>query len=254
MGDVVQLAAVEPDDVDEYDDDEQRVAADQAFIAATWPTEWRTVTEARKSRNTIILGLNRKGWAQRRIADAVECSYQTVNRVLSQSVTNGEEVHKDPRGGDRTRTTPLPASPRTPPSPRPAPAETPDRPAVRRSTPPRGPADDAPPSPRPRQEEEWKPIMTRVVIANDLPYTSPSTDYKTALRDILAFSARDWAEERDTAAIWAIVFGWGSDDPDEDDDLDEDAWDDVAAKHGWKPSYVAHLKALHEQFKGANNA
>lgn len=85
-----------------------------------------------------------------------------------------------------------------------------------------------------------------MIIANDLPYQAEQADlrgFRDAIRDVLAFSARDWAEERDTAYIYAIVFGWGS-----PDDPETDAWDEIAAKHGWDPALVADLKRLHSEF------
>lgn len=68
-------------------------------------------------------------------------------------------------------------------------------------------------------------------------------DPREALRDMLAFSARDWAENKTDAWLWGIVFGWDSEEP------DEDAMDEVAHKHHWTDTDVARLRKLHENFE-----
>lgn len=90
-----------------------------------------------------------------------------------------------------------------------------------------------------------------VIFANELPYNDPPPDYRDGLRNLLAFSARDWSEERDTAYIYAIVFGW---DADPEDPEDQGAWESIAAQHGWSDQLVEHLKAMRAQFDASDPA
>lgn len=53
------------------------------------------------SRDDQILALNRQGFSQRVIAEAVECDQKTVSNVLRNFSSNGEPVRKDSRGGAR---------------------------------------------------------------------------------------------------------------------------------------------------------
>lgn len=83
----------------------------------------------------------------------------------------------------------------------------------------------------------------RHVIANDIPYSSVQTNPLKALSDLLAFSSRDWGEERDTAWLYGIVCGWDG------DEGDESAMPEVAAKFGWADDRIARLRALHRNFE-----
>lgn len=69
-------------------------------------------------------------------------------------------------------------------------------------------------------------------------------DPRQALRDLLSFSSRDWAQVKGDAWLWGIVFGWDG----EDDDGEGSAMDEVAARHGWDEHDVARLRRLHENF------
>ena len=86
---------------------------------------------------------------------------------------------------------------------------------------------------------------TRVVFANDLPYTNGQDDPLQAIGDTLAFAVDDWSGSRAKAWIYGIVLGWDSD----DDDTEEGAMGDLAERHGWSDEQVARLRALHERFK-----
>lgn len=80
-----------------------------------------------------------------------------------------------------------------------------------------------------------------------MPKTYRDTDDpRQALRDLLAFSSRDWAAVKGDAWLWGIVFGWDSDD-DDDDGLN--AMTEVAARHRWDEHDVARLRRLHENFE-----
>lgn len=57
----------------------------------------------------------------------------------------------------------------------------------------------------------------------------------------IAFDVRDWAEDRRSAWIYAIVFGWDY----------EDAWDEVAKKFGWDDKDQQRAKKMHEQWERA---
>lgn len=83
----------------------------------------------------------------------------------------------------------------------------------------------------------------RHVIANEIPYASVQADPLRALNDLLAFSSRDWGEERDTAWLWGIICGWDG------DEGDESAMPEVAAAFGWTDEQVEQLRALHHSFE-----
>jgi hypothetical protein len=91
------------------------------------------------------------------------------------------------------------------------------------------------------------PEHTNVLIGNNIPYTEPQEDPVEALRDTLAFSSRDWADERDLAWIYGIVCGWGSDPDDPDDDID--CHPELAQRFGWDASATARLRRLHARFE-----
>lgn len=71
-------------------------------------------------------------------------------------------------------------------------------------------------------------------------------DPRQALRDLLAFSSRDWASVKGDAWLWGIVFGW---DAPYDDEDDPGAMDQVAARHHWDEHDIARLRRLHANFE-----
>ena len=54
----------------------------------------------------------------------------------------------------------------------------------------------------------------------------------------IAFDVRDWSEDRRSAWIYAIVYGWGY----------EDSWDEVSKKFGWDEEDRKRANVLHEQW------
>ena len=54
----------------------------------------------------------------------------------------------------------------------------------------------------------------------------------------IAFDVRDWSEDRRSAWIYAIVFGWEY----------EDSWDEVAKKFGWDEEDHKRANMMHEQW------
>ena len=60
----------------------------------------------------------------------------------------------------------------------------------------------------------------------------------------IAFDVRSWSEDRRSAWIYAIVFGW-------DDEDSEDAWDEVAKKFGWDEEDHKRAKMMHKQWEKA---
>lgn len=64
-----------------------------------------------------------------------------------------------------------------------------------------------------------------------------------SLRDVLAFSGRDWGNGRDLAWLWGIIHGWDDDSP------EYSAMDEQARTHGWDDSEVARLRHLHGLFR-----
>jgi len=80
---------------------EQLVSEARQWLETNMPGD---VKAAREARNRMILALNQQGYTQRVIADAVECSQYTVNRVLiGFQSKHGHEIIKDSRGGARQR-------------------------------------------------------------------------------------------------------------------------------------------------------
>ena len=57
----------------------------------------------------------------------------------------------------------------------------------------------------------------------------------------IAFDVRDWSEDRRSAWIYAIVFGWDY----------EDSWDEVAKKFGWDEEDRKRANMMHEQWINA---
>lgn len=55
---------------------------------------------------------------------------------------------------------------------------------------------------------------------------------------IIAFDSRDWAEDRRSAAIYAIVFGWG-----------DEAYTELQNKFKWSDEAVKRLKKFHEEWE-----
>lgn len=54
----------------------------------------------------------------------------------------------------------------------------------------------------------------------------------------ITFDVRDWSEDRRSAWIHAIVFGWDY----------EDSWDEVAKKFGWDEEDRKRANMMHEQW------
>ena len=54
----------------------------------------------------------------------------------------------------------------------------------------------------------------------------------------IAFDVRDWSEDRRSAWIYAIVFGWDY----------EDSWDEVVKKFGWDEEDRKRANMMHEQW------
>ena len=86
-----------------------------------------------------------------------------------------------------------------------------------------------------------------IIFGNDIPFTEPQIDPHEALRDALAFSADDWSETRAMAWVYGIVLGWDAD-PDDPEDAEFGAMEDLAAKFGWTPDQVERLRELHRRF------
>jgi hypothetical protein len=85
------------------DEHSQQVEAAKQWLRDNMP---KNLEEFRANRNEMILALNRQGFTQDVIAEAVECSQPTVARTLIHYESKGEEIHKDPRGGARSKNVP----------------------------------------------------------------------------------------------------------------------------------------------------
>lgn len=58
-----------------------------------------------------------------------------------------------------------------------------------------------------------------------------------SMRNIMAFSVRDWGQNGEDAWLWGIVMGW-----------DDYCLRELQDKHGWSPEGIDRLKWLHTQF------
>ena len=60
----------------------------------------------------------------------------------------------------------------------------------------------------------------------------------------IAFDVRDWSEDRRSAWIYGIIFGWG--------DGDEfDATKEICKKFGWDKDDIKRIRIFHEQWEWA---
>lgn len=66
------------------------------------------------------------------------------------------------------------------------------------------------------------------------------------LRNMMAFSSKDWAEEKEGAFLYAVILGW---DPGEDEPEEESAMPEIAAKFNLSDEQVAKLRILHKEFQ-----
>lgn len=89
-------------------------------------------------------------------------------------------------------------------------------------------------------------MSERIIVANNLPYTMPTTDPKQALEDTLAFAVNDWGESRATAWIYGIILGWFDD---EDEEERAATREEFRQKFGWTGEQIARLEALHEAWR-----
>jgi hypothetical protein len=83
-------------------------------------------------------------------------------------------------------------------------------------------------------------------MATNFPFTLQQMHPIAALRYLVAFDSRDWADNRADAWLYGIVIGW---DPAIDEADEESSMPDVAARHGWDAETVARLRILHKRFK-----
>lgn len=75
-------------------------------------------------------------------------------------------------------------------------------------------------------------------------------DFRESLRNLLAFSSRDWGATREDAWIYGIVFGWDTEPEDLwGDEQSDEAMREMAEQHGWDDGEVARLRLLHAQFE-----
>lgn len=80
--------------------------------------------------------------------------------------------------------------------------------------------------------------------------TADATEAVETLRSMMATNSRDWGAARDDAWFYGLVVGWGRDPddlPDPDDDCG-DAMPELAARHGWSPETVSHLRRMHDGY------
>jgi hypothetical protein len=66
------------------------------------------------------------------------------------------------------------------------------------------------------------------------------------MRNRCAFTSRDMGADWPDSFTYAVVFGWDSDEPDDDDP--HGAMREQAAKWGWDAEMVAFLRDAHERF------
>jgi hypothetical protein len=63
------------------------------------------------------------------------------------------------------------------------------------------------------------------------------------MRNRCAFDSRDMAADWPEAFVYAVVFGWDSDEP------DEDAMAEVADRFGWDEPLIEFLRDAHRRFQ-----
>lgn len=69
-----------------------------------------------------------------------------------------------------------------------------------------------------------------------------------SLRNVVAFSCRDWSADPEDAWIYGIIIGWGFD----EDDEGKSCTDELERKFGsnkWSKSDTKRLKVLHNNWK-----
>lgn len=66
------------------------------------------------------------------------------------------------------------------------------------------------------------------------------------LKNMMAFSSKDWGSEKEGALLYAVILGW---DPSEDELEEESAMPEIAAKFNLSDAQVEKLRALHAQFE-----
>ena len=66
---------------------------------------------------------------------------------------------------------------------------------------------------------------------------SPLSDCLDSIECSIAFDVRDWSEDRRSAWIYGIVFGW------------DDAEDEIKRKFHWDDNDVKRLHLLHRQWE-----
>jgi hypothetical protein len=67
---------------------------------------------------------------------------------------------------------------------------------------------------------------------------------KESLRNIAAFSPRDWAAHKEDAWIYGIVLGWGGDNPEDTLAVREE----LKQLHRWTDDDMDRLDRLHAEF------
>lgn len=85
-------------------------------------------------------------------------------------------------------------------------------------------------------------MTEQVVILDDKTRFGPETG-AGLMRNRCAFTSRDMAADWPEAFTYAIVFGWGGEEP------DEDCWAGLAEKYEWDDEMVAFLKDAHARFE-----
>lgn len=86
-------------------------------------------------------------------------------------------------------------------------------------------------------------MSERVVFVNDIVYTDGEEHPRESLKSAIVFSADDWGASRALAWVYGIVVGW------DDEDGNDDAMVELAAKFGWDATGVARLRRLHAAFE-----
>ena len=65
---------------------------------------------------------------------------------------------------------------------------------------------------------------------------SPINNCLDSIKCAIAFDVRDWSEDRRSAWIYGIVFGWGS------------AIDEIKQKFNWDANDIERLRIFHEEW------
>lgn len=67
-----------------------------------------------------------------------------------------------------------------------------------------------------------------------------------SMHDMMNFSSKDWALEKEDAWLYGIVVGWDADDPDDPDD--SSCMLELQRHHGWSDEAIVKLRRFRQEW------